>query len=170
MSHRKPEPVEVVDYNPEWAAEYRRLEARVKDVLGDLLERVEHVGSTSVPGLAAKPVVDLYAVVDDGSRPEAIVRLEAVGYAHEGELGVPGRAGFAWPHGEPRHHLYLCGPTHNGLHELVRFRDYLRSHPTEAAAYGDLKRALAREHRDDRDAYSRGKSTFVEAILEQAAT
>jgi GrpB-like predicted nucleotidyltransferase (UPF0157 family) len=168
VSHFKPEPVEVVDYDPAWPVEYARLEARVKDVLGPLVKRVEHVGSTAVPGLAAKPIIDLYAVVDEEALPEAISRLEAVGYEHEGDLGVPGRDGFAWPPGEWRHHLYLCAPHHEGLDEVVRFRDYLRAHPTDAAAYADLKRALAEEHRDDREAYARGKSAFVEGILDGA--
>ena len=165
MSHRRPEPIRVVDYDAGWPDEYEALSARVCEVLGPLVLRIEHVGSTAVPGLAAKPIVDLYAVVEAELIPEAIVRLAALGYVHEGELGIPGRAAFAWPTSEPRHHLYVCAPDHDGLEELVRFRDHLRAHPDDAAAYGELKKGLAKEHRDDRDAYSRGKDAFVNGIL-----
>jgi GrpB-like predicted nucleotidyltransferase (UPF0157 family) len=165
MSHRRPEPIRVVDYDVGWPAEYESLSTRVREALGSLVQRVEHVGSTAVPGLAAKPIVDLYAVVEAEALPEAIFRLAALGYVHEGELGISGRAAFAWPAGEPRHHLYVCAPDHEGLEELVRFRDHLRAHPDDAAAYGELKARLAQEHRNDRDAYSRGKDAFVNGIL-----
>jgi GrpB-like predicted nucleotidyltransferase (UPF0157 family) len=165
VSHRIPEPIEVVDYDPAWPTEYQRLRARVVDALGALLRRVEHVGSTAVPGLAAKPVVDFYAIVESAMLPEAISRLDAIGYVHEGDLGIPGRAGFAWPSGERRHHLYLCAPDHEGLEEVLRFRDHLRRNPLDADAYGELKKALANDHRNDREAYHRGKSAFIEGIL-----
>ena len=155
----------MVDYDAGWPAAYESLSARVREALGALVLRVEHVGSTAVPGLASKPIVDLYAVVEAEMLPEAISRLAALGYVHEGELGIPGRAAFAWPADEPRHHLYVCAPDHEGLVELLRFRDHLRAHPADAMAYGDLKRSLANEHRDDRDAYSRGKDDFVNGIL-----
>jgi GrpB-like predicted nucleotidyltransferase (UPF0157 family)/ABC-type nitrate/sulfonate/bicarbonate transport system ATPase subunit len=165
VSHRRPEPIEVVDYDAEWPAVYERLRSRLVNALGELVLRVEHVGSTAVPGLAAKPIVDLYGVVEAEALPQAIARLEQIGYVKEGQLGVPGRVGFAWPAGESRHHLYLCAPDHLGLDELLRFRDHLRSHPADAAAYGELKRSLAQEHRNDREAYARAKTAFIEGIL-----
>jgi GrpB-like predicted nucleotidyltransferase (UPF0157 family) len=168
VSHRRPEPVEVVEYDPAWPEEFERLKARVVSLLGELVQRVEHVGSTAVPGLAAKPIVDLYVVVETDGREEAIARLAAAGYVHEGELGVPGRAGFAWPAGEARHHLYLCAPDHEGLETLVRFRDHLRTNPDDATAYGELKERLATRHRDDREAYAQGKTAFIEGLLERS--
>jgi GrpB-like predicted nucleotidyltransferase (UPF0157 family) len=114
--------------------------------------------------LAAKPIVDLYVVVDDIE--DATERLTRLGYAPEGDLGVPGRLGFAWPHSENRHHLYLCGRDHAGLDSVVRFRDHMRANPDSALAYADLKRTLAARHRDDRDAYADGKQAFIEGILE----
>jgi len=163
VSHRIPEPVEVVDYDPAWPNEFERLKSRALGVLGGLAVAVEHVGSTAVPGLAAKPVVDIYVVVEDV--PVAIERLAGLGYAHEGDLGIPGREGFAWPAGEPRHHLYVCARDHEGLDEVLRFRDYLRAHPEDARAYGELKRGLAERHRHDRDAYAEGKTSFIEGVL-----
>jgi GrpB-like predicted nucleotidyltransferase (UPF0157 family) len=166
VSHRRPEPVDVVDYDPTWPEEFERLKSRVVAVLGDEAVVVEHVGSTAVPGLAAKPVVDLYAVVVDIARASALLRT--VGYVPEGELGVPGRLGFAWPDGERRHHLYICHPNHAGLESVVRFRDYMRNHDREASEYSELKRELAISHRNDRDAYAAGKGDFIAAVLERA--
>jgi GrpB-like predicted nucleotidyltransferase (UPF0157 family) len=163
VSHRRPEPVAVVDYDPTWPDEFERLKSRVEAVLGDELVRVEHVGSTAVPGLAAKPVVDLYAVVGDMDR--ATEMLTMVGYVGEGELGVPGRRGFAWPPAETRHHLYVCLPGDEGLAAVVRFRDYMRANEDKALEYAELKRELAARHRDDREAYAEGKASFIEAIL-----
>ena len=166
MSHRRPEPVEVVGYDPTWPEEFERLKSRVIALLGDEVVRVEHVGSTAVPGLAAKPVVDLYVVVVDIDKASELLRT--VGYEPEGELGVPGRLGFAWPAGEQRHHLYICSPTHAGLESVVRFRDYMRTHDREASEYGELKRELASSYRNDRDAYAAGKGNFIAAVLERA--
>jgi GrpB-like predicted nucleotidyltransferase (UPF0157 family) len=166
VSHRRPEPVEVVDYDPTWPEEFERLKSRVVAVLGNDVVDVEHIGSTAVPGLAAKPVVDLYVVVMDVDRASALLRT--VGYEPEGELGVPGRVGLAWPEGEKRHHLYLCRPHDAGLESVVRFRDYMRTHDQEASEYGELKRELAASHRNDRDAYGAGKSDFIAAVLERA--
>jgi GrpB-like predicted nucleotidyltransferase (UPF0157 family) len=167
VSHRRPEPIEVDDYDGSWPEEYERLRARVVDVLGEVVLRVEHVGSTAVPGLAAKPIVDLYAVVADLEL--AAERLVTLGYVPEGELGVPGRLGFAWPAEEKRHHLYICSADHAGLEPVVRFRDHLRANPDEVLAYAELKRELAGRHRNDRDAYAAGKGRFIEAALERSA-
>jgi GrpB-like predicted nucleotidyltransferase (UPF0157 family) len=166
VSHRRPEPVEVVDYDPTWPEEFELLKSRVAATLGDDLIVVEHVGSTAVPGLAAKPVVDLYVAVVDIDHASALLRT--VGYEPEGELGVPGRVGFAWPEGERRHHLYICRADDAGLESVVRFRDYMRTHDREASEYGELKRELATRHRNDRDAYAAGKSDFIAAVLERA--
>ena len=156
----------MVDYDPAWPAEFERLKARLVSVLGDVIVDVQHVGSTAVPGLAAKPVVDLYAVVLDIER--ATDRLGQLGYVEEGELGVPGRLGFAWPKGEKRHHLYLCAPNDAGLAAVVRFRDYMRADSDKALEYAELKRELAVRHREDRDAYADGKSAFIERVLSEA--
>jgi GrpB-like predicted nucleotidyltransferase (UPF0157 family) len=166
VSHRRPESIEIEEYDSAWPEEYERLKARVLNVLGDLVVRVEHVGSTAVPGLAAKSIIDLYAVVADLDR--ASERLATVGYAPEGDLGVPGRLGFAWPPDEKRHHLYLCTADHAGLERVVRFRDYMRANPDEVLAYGELKRELAAQHRNERDAYAEGKGPFIEAALERS--
>jgi GrpB-like predicted nucleotidyltransferase (UPF0157 family) len=135
------------------------------DALGELAVRAEHVGSTSVPGLASKPIVDLYVLIRSREDVDAAIeRLAALGYEREAST-VAGRDAFAVPLGEPRHHLYLAIADDPGLRRLVAFRDHLRGHPEDAAAYARLKRELADRYRNDRVAYGDAKSEFVESIL-----
>ncbi len=157
-------PVVIVEYDPSWPARFRALEERVRSALGLIVVAIEHVGSTSVPGLAAKPIIDLDVVVDPSDVREAIDRLAAVGYVHEGDLGVPGRETFTPPPGEP-HHLYLTPAGNRELRRHLLFRGYLRAHPDVAASYADLKRSLAERHRDDRETYTEAKREFIEETL-----
>ena len=164
------EPVEILDYDPEWPAQFAEIAARVRVAFADgPLLAVEHVGSTAIVGLAAKPVIDMDVVVPSLSDvPDAIARLAALGYVHEGDKGVPGREAFLWPLGTARHHLYLCVCDNAEYHRHIAFRNYLRAHPDEARRYAALKRDLAERFRDDRTAYSEGKREFVEAVLANA--
>jgi GrpB-like predicted nucleotidyltransferase (UPF0157 family) len=163
-----PDPVVIVAYDPRWPETFHALRQRIVDVLGEVAPSVEHVGSTAVPGLAAKPIIDLDVVVQLADLPIAIVRLATLGYAHEGERGVPGREAFRWPPGEPRHHLYVCPAGSPELRRHLLFRDYLRTHPEAAAAYAALKRDAAHRFREDRGAYTAAKDPFVEDVLRRA--
>ena len=160
--------VVVVEYDPAWPAAFRALARRAADAIGEPVMAVEHVGSTSVPGLTAKPVVDLAVVVREADVSRAAGRLAALDYAYRGEQGVRGRHAFRSPPGETKHHLYVCVPDSPGLRDHLLFRDHLRAHPDTARAYADLKRRLAAEHRDDRDAYQAAKSAFIEAVTRRA--
>ena len=158
----------ITDYDPAWPEAFGRLEEGLRGALGGYIVGVEHVGSTSVPGLAAKPVIDLDVVIS--SRvvfPGVRERLASLGYTHRGNLGLPGREAFGPPGGE-RHHLYVCSVDTPNLHNHLLLRDYLRAHAEVAAAYGTLKRELARRHPHDVDAYIEGKTDFIERALEQA--
>lgn len=101
------EPIVIVAYDPAWPDEFERLRARAAAAVGDVAVGVEHVGSTAVPGMPAKPVVDMVVVVEPPDVQTAIDRLCAIGYVHKGNLGVEGREAFTWPEGERRHHLYV---------------------------------------------------------------
>jgi GrpB-like predicted nucleotidyltransferase (UPF0157 family) len=159
-----------VDYDPAWPAVFEALAAPVRDAVDDLGADVEHVGSTAVPGLAAKPVIDIDVVVrSPDDVPAAIERLGALGYVHEGDGGVAAREVFLWPPGSVRHHLYVVVAGSAPHVDHIRFRDHLRAHPEAAAEYAALKRELAREHRTDRDAYTDAKAGFVAAALTRAA-
>ena len=133
----------VCDYDPAWPVTFETLRTRVAAAMGDLALAIEHVGSTSVPGLAAKPVVDMTIVVSTASVMGALIdRLAAIGYRHRGDLGVPGREAFDRPEGTPDHHLYACVAGNDGLRNHLALRDHLRGNPSAARAYGSLKREL----------------------------
>lgn len=158
-----PDPIRIADYDRNWPAEFEHLRDRAAGAVGDLAVSIEHVGSTAVPGLAAKPVIDLVVVVGPGDVAAAIERLAAIGYVHQGNLGVEGREAFGVPQGERRHHLYLCPADSEELRAELAFRDRLRKQPALAAEYEALKRQLAVRFRDDREAYAEAKTDFVAA-------
>lgn len=158
--------IEITDYDPTWAETFQQIRAKVQSCLGDLAGRTEHVGSTAVPGLAAKPIVDVDVLLGSThALSEAIARLSRLGYRHEGDLGTAGREAFYPPADMPYHHLYVCPPDSDEFARHIAFRNYLRDHPEAADEYAGLKRALAAEYRNDREAYGRGKRAFIEDIL-----
>jgi GrpB-like predicted nucleotidyltransferase (UPF0157 family) len=171
--------VEVVDYDPQWAVTYGKLKLVLEAKVGNLAQRIEHVGSTSIPGLAAKPIIDLDIIIESYERlPEVIAQLGELGYIHVGDLDVPGREAFR-RQGEdvpydktrsrwPRHNLYVCPQDGAGLAQHLDFRDYLRAHPEEAAVYEALKRQLAQRFPDDIDAYTEGKAAYIQDVLRRA--
>jgi GrpB-like predicted nucleotidyltransferase (UPF0157 family) len=166
-----PEPVVIVDYDPEWPLRYEALRARIAEAVGDLAAEIVHLGSTSVPGLAAKPVIDLNIQLrSSNDLPAVIERLAGLGYRHEGDLGIVGREAFATPPGYSvhDHHLYVCAPDWGGHADQIAFRDYLRAHPKTAGAYSRLKRSLAAKYRENRGAYANAKAGFVAAVLKRA--
>ena len=137
--------------------------------LGSLGSRIEHVGSTSVPGLPAKPIIDIDVVIESEDQLEDVAaRLAAIGYEPRGDLGVTGRYAFKSPAGLPDHHLHVCARDNAELHRHLAFRDYLRSHHAEAVAYGRLKQSLAEAHPFDREAYTEGKTHWIERTLQLA--
>ena len=160
------EPVVVVPYDPAWPATFVLVQERVAAALGDLAVGIEHVGSTAVPGLDAKPIVDIDVVIRHaGALEEVVRRLAELGYTHLGDLGILGREAFRATRELPRHHLYVCASGAAPLQAHLILRDALRADPALAAQYGALKRELAVRYRDDRDAYAEGKSPFITAVL-----
>jgi GrpB-like predicted nucleotidyltransferase (UPF0157 family) len=162
-------PVIVLDYDSNWPEFFQSLRKRIADVLGDLAVAIEHVGSTAVPGLAAKPIIDIDVLLTSESMlPEAIERLATLGYVHQGNLGIPEREAFLSPASEPPHHVYVCPPCSIEFRRHIAFRDYLRAHPKDAKIYGDLKIALAERFREDRSAYNTAKAAFVAEVTSRA--
>lgn len=163
------DPIVVVDYDPAWPALFATLRAPVAAALEGVAVAIEHVGSTAVPGLAAKPIIDLdVAIRTETDLPAAIERLARLGYAYEGDKGIPGRAAFAWPPQALRHHLYVCALDSAEYRCHLHFRDYLRTHPDMTAAYAARKRQLAARYRTQRDAYTEAKGPFVRAAIARA--
>ncbi|MGI9625305.1 MAG: GrpB family protein [Longimicrobiales bacterium] len=159
--------VVVVNYDPEWPQAFEALRSTIWDAVSDIAVSVEHVGSTAVPGLSAKPVIDIDVVVDEGVVAAGVSRLSSLGYEHRGDLGIPGREAFRSPPDTPRHHLYLCIAGSPALANHLAVRDYLRANPVAASDYSDLKRRLASEHPKDIDSYVEAKSDFLVGILHE---
>jgi GrpB-like predicted nucleotidyltransferase (UPF0157 family) len=156
-----PDPIVIVEYDLAWPAEFERLRTRVAAAVGGVAVAIEHVGSTAVPGLAAKPVIDVVVVVEPHDLQTAVERLVAIGYVHQGNLGVEAREAFGVPEGEGRHHLYVSPIDSEELRAQLAFRDRLRANPELAAKYEGLKRELAMRFRDDREGYADAKTDFV---------
>src|SRR6202022_397237 len=134
-------PVLVLDYDSNWPALFQSLRKRIADAPGDMAAAIEHVGSTAVPDLAAKPIIDIDVLLtSEPMLPTAIERLATLGYVHRGNLGIPEREAFLAPANDPPHHLYVCPPCSSEVRRHLAFRDYLRAHPRDANIYGDLKR------------------------------
>lgn len=158
-------PIVVVDYDPEWPFIYESLRERIAEALAGLTAAIEHVGSTAVPNLAAKPVIDIDVLLkSDEMLSVAIRRLAGIGYVHQRDLGIADREAFLAPAGDSPHHLYVCPPRSTEFRRHLAFRNYLRAHPADAQIYGELKRALAEQFREDRPAYGGAKSELVEAL------
>ncbi len=165
-------PIVIADYDPRWAAMYAEESARIKNAIGEWLSRIEHVGSTSVPGLAAKPVVDIMPglrSLDDS--PHIVGPLQKLGYQYfpEHETEMPERRYFALPAGDKHRvrrlfHIHAVETTTEFWRRHLAFRDYLRAHPDVAGEYAALKRRLAAEYGSDRVGYTEAKTKFITRI------
>lgn len=168
---RKQRTIFVLDYDPGWPAAFDEICGKLRGLLEGLAPEICHIGSTSVPGLAAKPKIDVDIVLRSGAAiPEGIERLKEAGYRYHGNKYDDGMWAFTLGRGPFGERVYLCAPgTPTHLKRLF-FRDHLRCHAEAAAAYAALKLRLADEAVDDWDHYTGGKSSFVAGIVRQAAT
>ncbi|HJU64051.1 MAG TPA: GrpB family protein [Gemmatimonadaceae bacterium] len=156
--------VYLAPYDPAWAEAFAAERARILGALGELPIVVEHAGSTSVPGLAAKPILDILLGRPADVPPSRYVApLVGIGYEYRGEQGLPGRDYFVrdGPDGRRTHHLHMMALGTPLWREHIGFRDYLRKNPERAAAYAALKEELAARHPMERDAYLKGKNDFI---------
>lgn len=160
----------VQPYDEAWQQSFQRIKAEIQAALGDLVLRIEHVGSTAVPGLSAKPIIDLDVVIRGMDEfPAVVSALSAIGYEHEGNLGIVGREAFAYNGKEhlQAHHLYVCPQTSTELKRHIAFRDYLLSHPEAVREYSRIKEEGARLYPCDIDRYIQHKSPFIAAIYKK---
>lgn len=161
--------IEVVEYDYSWQEQFQQYASNLDIVLDKLAMSIEHIGSTSVVGLAAKPIIDIDVVISSRLHlKEVIEKLNSIDYVHQGNLGIPGREAFMSPEGTRRHHVYVCSVDTPNLHDHLIFRDYLRTHPKTVLAYSNLKRRLALKYRNDRDGYTNSKTEFINSILAKA--
>ncbi len=163
------EPVVIVKYDQQWVKTFRTLRDEIAPFLNGLIVGIEHVGSTAIRGVAAKPIIDMDVIVRSREDiPRVIEKLSTLGYRHLGDLGIAGREAFESPKGKPSHHLYVCNFDSRELRRHLAFRDYLRNHPDDALRYSELKKSLAGRYGNERDAYTEAKKDFVEKILRSA--
>ncbi|KQV31964.1 hypothetical protein ASC97_18300 [Rhizobium sp. Root1203] len=162
-------PIRVMDYDPHWPQLFEAAKDELLS-LSDCILAVEHIGSTAVPGLAAKPKIDLDAVLmAETALAELSTLLHSVGYISHGDPQGEGRWPFTRDHDGYGLRLYLCAPGNPAHRDRLLFRDYLRSHPRRAAEYQSLKRHLAADANGDWDFYTGGKSDFIHETVALAA-
>ncbi|MBD7969291.1 GrpB family protein [Paenibacillus sp. Sa2BVA9] len=171
-----PKPVIIEEYNEEWPKAFKLIESALSDELDGLVIRIEHVGSTSVPGLAAKPIIDIDVVIESMDYlAKVIKKLDLLGYLHEGDLGIKNREAFARrdiyvPYSSEgnvqyEHHLYVCDEESVELNRHIMFRDILKNNPLLASEYANLKIELSNNFTLNRKAYTEGKTEFVTRVM-----
>ena len=161
--------VVVESYDETWTSAFEEIKKEIESAVGDLIIGIEHVGSTSVEGLSAKPIIDIDIIIKDYSIFDAVVnKLNTIGYIHEGNLGIKDREAFKYsdkPHLQ-RHHLYVCPQQSEELHRHITFRDFLRSNPEAVKRYGAVKEKAAQLFPDDIDKYIEYKAPCIEELYE----
>ena len=161
--------VRLVPYQPAWAELFKQEAEALRNALGDHVVRVEHVGSTAVPGLAAKPIIDIAVAIESFEGAAACVgRMEQIGYEHKGEHGIPRRRFFVKRDPDTTHHVHMNEPGSRDWENLILFRDYLLEHPAAAEEYAALKLKLARRFPHDILGYRAGKADFITAAIQEA--
>lgn len=162
--------ISVVPYDKLWPSRYEAEAKRVRNAVGDIAVEIHHIGSTAVPGLSAKPIIDMLAEVSDLAELDDRTRvLESLGYEAKGEWGIPGRRYFRREHeGIRTHQLHAFDVRSQQADRHLAFRDYLIAHPEAAQAYGELKQHLAGRFPTDIHAYMAGKDAFVKRYESEA--
>ncbi len=160
--------IEVHNYNPDWTSHYLSLKAKIWPVISDIADRIEHVGSTSVVGLSAKPVIDIDIVIKSKDQLPAITTsLKTIGYEHLGDLGIKGREMFKHSKPEFRHNLYVCIDNCLALRNHINLRNHLRSNSKDKDTYSHLKKYLAEKFPNDINSYVEGKTQFILSVLKE---
>lgn len=160
--------VRLFPHSRQWNAFYEDERDGLLAALGSHILAIQHIGSTAIPDMPAKPIIDIAASVGgEDEVPACIQPLATRGYEYKGEYGLPGRHFFV--KGTPHtHYLHVVASTSQHWRSWMLFRDYLTSTPDLAAEYAELKKRLAEEHSSDRNSYTKAKGTFIEKALRQA--
>ena len=159
----------VVDYSIEWPRLYELEIALLREALGNELVRAHHIGSTAVPGLAAKPVIDILLELQSVERLDSLdSAMEELGYQPHGEFGIPKRRYYPKGGDERTHHVHAFADSDRQIEAYLAFRDYLRTHPAAVADYAAVKREGAMAHGTNPEAYVAFKHDFVERTVAEA--
>jgi GrpB-like predicted nucleotidyltransferase (UPF0157 family) len=160
--------VRLMPHTERWHDLFAEEEGRLRVALGEYALAIEHVGSTAICGLSAKPIIDIaVAVPEIADAGKCVMPLEQIGYEYRGEQGIPGRHFFG--KGEPRtHHVHMVEMGSDFWRDHLLFRDYLREHREIIEEYEKLKKDLAQRHKENREAYTEGKAGFIEGVIKLA--
>lgn len=164
--------VEVVPHDPRWRDAFEAEAKQIANALGENIVAVHHIGSTAIPDIYAKPVVDLLVEVRDLTEVDGRgSAMESLGYEVLGEYGIPGRRYFRKdsPEGVRTHHVHAFEAGSDEVERHLAFRDYMLAHPADAQSYSELKRKLAKEHPQSFDGYMDGKDGFIKEMDRRAA-
>ena len=165
--------IEIVDYDPQWAVLFEEEKSRILDVIEHIIVEVEHIGSTAVVGLGAKPIIDIMVAVTHLSDAERCIEpLRSIDYEYvpEHEVSIPERRYFrkGHPPKEQHYHLHMVERTSDFWKNHLLFRNYLRGHPEAVQEYCELKKMLAVKYCPHREAYTIAKTSFIESIVAKA--
>lgn len=165
------DPVIIFDYNPQWPIVYEEEKNRILGVIGHKVVTIEHIGSTAVPGLGAKPIIDIIVGVRRlADADECIKPLQSIGYEYvpEYEADIPERRYFRKGPANAHYHLHIVEVTSDFWERHLLFRDFLRTHPEGAQQYLELKKDLAAKYGTERESYTEAKTSFIEQVVEHA--
>lgn len=160
----------VLDYDPQWIKEFEKEADMIRKILGETCMAIYHIGSTAVPGLAAKPIIDIMPVVSNLHQVDAVkTGFEEISYEYLGEFGIPGRRYLRKGGDERTHQIHIFSEDQtDNIERHLAVRDYLRAHKDACDAYAGLKRSLAEKYPYDIDGYCDGKDEFVKQLEEKA--
>ena len=162
--------VVVLPYDTAWQSDFGKIKSEIEEAIGDLIIGIEHVGSTSVEGMSAKPCIDIDVIIKDYSIFATVVDgLKKIGYIHEGDLGIKDREAFKYSGKEhlQMHHLYVCPKCSAELHRHITFRDFLRGNPEAVEKYSLIKEKAAELFPCDIDGYIEYKSKCIEELYKE---
>ena len=157
----------VVPYSSKWNDEFQKIKLNLKKALESSIINIEHVGSTSIEGLSAKPIIDIDVIIESYDKFEEVkTRLESSDYYHEGDLGIRDREAFGYNDKNEfmTHHLYVCPQDSEELRRHITFRDYLRAHKEDREKYSKIKMEAAKKYPTDIDSYIEAKSPCIAEI------
>ena len=159
--------VVVVPYDRNWKSDFEKIKKELYNAIGDLIVGIEHIGSTSVEGLSAKPCIDIDVIIKDYSVfQEIVAKLALIGYIHEGNLGIKDREAFKYSDKLHlrKHHLYVCPEYSEELYRHITFRNFLLSNPDALEEYSKVKKAAAELFSDDINKYMEYKSSCINKL------
>lgn len=162
--------VEVKEHKKEWNTLYEKEKIELTDIFKDILKDIHHIGSTAIPNIKAKPVIDIMVVVQDINKVDQYnEEMIELGYEPKGEFGIKNRRFFQKGGSNRTHHVHVFPKGDKEVQRHLNFRDYMRAHPQKARQYSQLKETLAAQYPHDIDKYIEGKNDFIKEIDREAA-